>query len=84
MSAAGSGPGQLPETRGAEPPPVPPEVTAVAGTRAARLVWENMLGGLTYEVGTCRDRCFVKWAPAGAPLDLAAEAARMTWAVSGG
>jgi len=82
MSAAGSVPGQLPppETRAAGPPPVPAAVTAVAGTRAARLAWENMLGGLTYEVGTGPGRCFVKWAPAGAPLDLAAEAARMKWA----
>jgi kanamycin kinase len=88
MSAAGSGPGQLPppETGLTSPPPVPlvppvPQaVAAVAAARSARLVWENVLGGLTYEVGTGPDRCFVKWVPAGFPFDLAAEAARMKWA----
>jgi kanamycin kinase len=27
-------------------------------------------------------RCFVKWAPAGSGLDLAAEADRMSWAAA--
>lgn len=44
------------------------------------LVWENE-DALTFEVGDGPDRCFVKWAPAGSLLDLAAEAARMIWAV---
>jgi kanamycin kinase len=43
------------------------------------VVWRNELGGLTFEVGE-PERAFVKWAPAGSGLDLAAEAARMTWA----
>jgi kanamycin kinase len=45
------------------------------------LVWENE-EALTFEVGEGPGRCFVKWAPASSPLDLAAEAARMTWAVA--
>lgn len=82
MNTAGRGPAELPPpgTRAAAPPPVPQTVAALAGARPARLVWENLVGGLTYEVGTGQDRCFVKWAPPGAPLDLAAEAARMKWA----
>lgn len=37
---------------------------------------------MTYEVGTNQDRFFVKWAPVGSGLDLAAEAARLAWAVA--
>lgn len=44
-----------------------------------RAVWLNQLGGLTFEIGTGGERCFVKWAPAGAGLDLLGEAARMDW-----
>jgi kanamycin kinase len=66
----------------AGPPPtdvqVPARVVAVAAGRPVRPVWENELGGLTFEVG---GRCFVKWAPAGSGLDLAREAARLAWAV---
>jgi aminoglycoside phosphotransferase len=59
---------------------VPAAVTALADCAVPRLVWVNEVGGLTYEVGTGRGRRFVKWAPAGSRLDLAAEAARLTWA----
>ncbi|HEV2371469.1 MAG TPA: aminoglycoside 3'-phosphotransferase [Streptosporangiaceae bacterium] len=59
---------------------VPPAVGAVVGRRAARVVWENELGGLTFEVGSGQDRCFVKWSPAASGIDLAHEAARLTWA----
>jgi aminoglycoside phosphotransferase len=61
---------------------VPAPVQAVAAGRPARSVWENELGGLTFEVGAGPDRCFVKWAPAASGIDLAAEAARLRWAVS--
>jgi kanamycin kinase len=46
------------------------------------LAWQNGVGGLTFEVaaGDGAGRRFIKWAPAGSCLDLAAEAARMTWA----
>lgn len=59
---------------------VPPPVQAVAAGRRVRPVWENELGGLTFEVGGRLDRCFVKWAPRDSGLDLAAEAVRLRWA----
>src|SRR5258708_21899876 len=56
-------------------------VRQLAAARPVCLAWENE-HALTFEVGDGPDRCFVKWAPAGSPLDLAAEAARMTWAAA--
>ncbi len=47
-----------------------------------RAVWRNELGGITFQVGTGNDHCFVKWAPVGSGLDLAEEAARLRWAVA--
>jgi kanamycin kinase len=60
--------------------PVPAPVAAVAAGRPAREVWENMLGGRTFEVGSGADRCFVKWTPAASGISLADEAGRMGWA----
>jgi len=57
----------------------PAVVRELAAGRQVRLAWENE-DALTFEVGAGPERCFVKWAPAGSPLDLAGEAARMTWA----
>lgn len=68
-----------------EPPAdvtVPPPVRAVAAGRRVRPVWENELGGLTFEVGDDLDRCFVKWAPGHGGVDLAAEVARLRWAAA--
>jgi len=59
---------------------VPAAVAAAAGGRALTLVWENSLGGRTYAAADGAGRRFIKWAPPGSGLDLAAEAARMTWA----
>jgi aminoglycoside phosphotransferase len=59
---------------------VPPAVAAAAAGRALALVWANEAGGLTFAAGEGAGRCFIKWAPAGSGLDLAAEAGRMTWA----
>ncbi|MGH3192100.1 MAG: phosphotransferase [Streptosporangiaceae bacterium] len=60
----------------------PPEaVRRLGAARRVRLVWENE-DALTFEVGDGPDRRFAKWAPAGSPLDLAAEAARMSWAAA--
>lgn len=67
---------------------VPAAVRAAAGGRDLELVWTNTSGGRTFlagagtAAGTARDTAprYVKWAPAGSGLDLAAEAARMTWA----
>ena len=70
----------------AGPPPaevtVPAAVAALAGGRRLRAVWESEVGGLTFEVGTGADRVFVKWAPTASGIDLAAEAARLAWAVA--
>jgi kanamycin kinase len=60
----------------------PAAVRALAGGEAVRPVWVNELGGITFEIGTAGRRRFVKWAPAGSGLDLAAEAARLAWAVA--
>ena len=59
---------------------VPAAVDVVAAGRAARLVWENEAGGLTYEVGASPDRCFVKWTPLSSGIDLGKEAIRLVWA----
>jgi kanamycin kinase len=61
---------------------VPTAVAAAAGGRPLRPVWENEVGGLTFQVGEGATRCFIKWAPDGSGLDLAAEADRMSWAVA--
>ena len=71
VSTEGSGPSAT----------LPGVVRKLATGRQVRLAWENE-DALTFEVGNGPDRCFVKWAPAGSPLDLAAEAARMTWAIA--
>jgi kanamycin kinase len=60
---------------------LPAAVRELAAVRDVCLAWENE-DALTFEVGNGPDRCFVKWAPAGSPVDLAAEAARMIWAVA--
>ena len=60
--------------------PVPARVLALAGGGAVRPVWVNELGGITFEVGAGDRRRFVKWSPAGSGIDLAAEAARLSWA----
>lgn len=58
--------------------PVPAAVRRVAGAASLRPVWRNELGGLTF-ADDAGGR-FVKWAPPGTPLDLAAEADRLQWA----
>jgi kanamycin kinase len=70
-----------PEAQAAAGQPPPAPVLALAGGEAVRSVWDNAVGGRTFEVGTGERRRFVKWAPAGSGLDLAAEAARLAWAV---
>ena len=59
---------------------IPQSVRALAGGGSVRAVWENELGGLTFEVGAGPERRFIKWAPAGRGLDLPAEVARLAWA----
>ena len=60
---------------------VPGAVKAVSGGGTVRLVWENELGGLTFEVTRASERRFVKSAPSGSGLDLGAELVRLRWAV---
>jgi kanamycin kinase len=63
--------------------PVPPAVVQLAAGQPCRAVWENELGGLTFEIGEPAQRRFVKWAPRSAVgLDLNAEAERLRWAVA--
>ena len=59
----------------------PPAIARMAGDRPLRPVWQNELGGLTFEVGRGAGRYFIKWAPKGSGLNLAREAVRLTWAV---
>lgn len=59
---------------------VPESVAAIAAGRPFRLVWENMLGGLTFEVGAKPERRFVKWSPKTACGDVDGEIARLRWA----
>ena len=62
--------------------PFPAAVEHVASGRDVRVVWVNELGGLTYEVGTGSERCFVKWNPPTSCIDVDAEATRLRWAAS--
>jgi kanamycin kinase len=63
------------------PVEVPTAVRRVAGPGSLRPVWANEVGGLTFEVRDAGGgRRFVKWAPAGSGLDLAAELDRLRWA----
>lgn len=64
------------------PVDVPAPVAAVAGELATHVVWQNELGGLTFEVGSGGERFFVKWAPKASGVDLALEAARLRWAIA--
>lgn len=60
------------------PVTVPDAVRALAPGTDPVAVWVNARGGLTFRLDAHR---FVKWVPAdAAELDLAAEAARLTWA----
>ena len=61
---------------------VPAVVKVLAAGRSIHAIWENQLGGLTFEVAGGTDRHFIKWAPAGSPLDLNAEAIRLSWAAA--
>ncbi|MGW2870939.1 phosphotransferase [Kitasatospora sp. NPDC001225] len=69
-----------------DPVQPPPVVTELAAGRPVRAVWENELGGLTFQLGHGDTRQFVKWTPAGSGsdtgtgIDLAAEAVRLRWA----
>jgi len=59
---------------------VPCSVERLAAGRELRLVWQNAVGGLTFELSGPDGRLFVKWQPAGCDIDLEAEAQRLLWA----
>ena len=60
--------------------PAPRQVRALAGGASIRPVWENELGGLTFELMKGTDRRFVKWTPASSGIDLDEERVRLDWA----
>jgi aminoglycoside phosphotransferase len=60
---------------------IPQTVRRLAGKASVRVVWENEVGGFTFEVGDAPERWFIKWSPAGSGPDLRAEAARLAWAI---
>jgi kanamycin kinase len=61
-------------------PRVPERVAALAADRSVRAVWENEIGGITFELAGAEDRRFVKWAPPSHRPMLEAEARRLRWA----
>jgi kanamycin kinase len=56
---------------------VPEALLPLLGGRPYRAIWQNELGGLTFEVP---DEFFVKWAPEGSGLRLDIEAHKLRWA----
>lgn len=61
---------------------VPAAVAAVTDGRVVQPVWQNELGGLTFEIGADDERCFVKWVPHTSGINLSAEVLRLQWAAS--
>ncbi|MFP3986420.1 aminoglycoside 3'-phosphotransferase [Streptomyces sp. E11-3] len=62
------------------PVELPRIVTELAAGRPVRGVWQNGLGGLTFQLGLGDARHFVKWTPTGSGIDLSAEVVRLRWA----
>ena len=60
--------------------PIPETLWPMLSGMRAQVVWRNELGGLTIEATGAVGRRFIKWAPAGSGLNLAAEAPRLRWA----
>ena len=61
------------------PVEVPDAITDLVADGEIIIVWENQLGGLTFELRP--DHRFIKWTPASSGLDLREEAVRLSWAV---
>jgi aminoglycoside phosphotransferase len=61
---------------------VPASVRSIAAGRTITTAWCNEAGGITFEVGTGADRCFVKWTPTTSGVDLERERARLAWAIA--
>lgn len=60
---------------------VPAAVQRLAGADLIRPVWDNEVGGRTFQLGGGTDRRFIKWTPPSSGIDLSREAARLSWAV---
>lgn len=75
-------PSDRPDSSDAPQVDVPRAVRTVAGARHVQPIWENELGGITFQVGQGRERCFVKWTPVTSGIDLSREVARLQWAVA--
>ncbi len=60
----------------------PAALDALAGGDAVRAVWENQIGGITFEISGRGGRRFVKWAPAWSGVDPTIEADRLSWAAA--
>jgi kanamycin kinase len=58
----------------------PVAVIAAADGAELELVWVNETGGRTFRAGAGGNTRFIKWAPAGSGIDLAAEVDRLSWA----
>lgn len=61
-------------------PPVPEPVAAYAAGRKVQAVWQNEVGGLTFQIGRGEEREFFKWSPHSAAVDLTGETVRLRWA----
>lgn len=64
-------------------PSIPAPVRAVAGTAEIEAVWQNAIGGVTYQLGPVDKLRYAKWSPGNPPdqeADLLTEARRMKWA----
>ena len=62
--------------------PVPARVRRIAAGAPVVPVWVNGDGGVTFRIEVPGSRQFVKWAPPGSPIDLAAERDRLRWAAA--
>jgi aminoglycoside phosphotransferase len=63
-----------------QPIAVPPTVVRLAEGDLVRAVWENQVGGYTFEVGKEAGRRLVKWSPSTSGINLRDEAPRLMWA----
>ncbi len=61
---------------------IPPAVSALAAGATIEAVWENQIGGITFELSGRRDRRFVTWTPARSSVDPRIEADRLSWAAA--
>lgn len=63
-----------------EPVAIPGVVARLASGRPILPVWDNEIGGHTFQIGTGSDRQFVKVSPPHPGVNLRTEAEKLTWA----